>query len=361
MHLGACSVLNDKGNYGDISRSTLDGAEVAVKFIKGASVKKAEWRAKMLEALQEAAALCKMSEKSENVLRFYGVTCLDGQLALVMELMSGSVEEWVKEQFATGRTVAELQRQLVDIAHQIAVGCLAMSRAGVVHSDLKADNVLVQRHGAGEEGTERLVVKVGDLVLAKYMRHDTGVCRPSEALFFWRASPPEVLRSWRFSEATDVYMLGMVMWQMFSGCAALPFEQFDTDVELEGALWAEGGEAVRPAMGAEWDGRVCNLIGRCWQYRADSIHTARPSMEHPAWGASCLGSALHLEHCTHSGSGCDLVRGAAGSLHLQWECTFSAAPAPALLPCMSSRTLGMICHHRHLLPARYRSGANRSA
>ena len=127
---------------------------------------------------------------------------------------------------------------------------------------------------AGEEGTERLVVKVGDLGLAKYMRHDTGVCRPSEPLFFWRASPPEVLRSWRFSEATDVYMLGMVMWQMFSGCAALPFEQFDTDVELEEALWAQGGEAVRPAMGAEWDVRVRDLIGRCWQHQAEE----RPSM-----------------------------------------------------------------------------------
>ena len=54
----------------------------------------------------------------------------------------------------------------------------------------------------------------------------------------------------------------------------VPFEQFDTDVELEEALWAQGGEAVRPVMGAEWDGRVCDLIGRCWQHRAEE----RPSM-----------------------------------------------------------------------------------
>ena len=57
------------------------------------------------------------------------MTWLEGRLALVMELLRGSLQEWMQKQFEEVRTVAELHGQLVDIAHQIAMWCLAMSEA----------------------------------------------------------------------------------------------------------------------------------------------------------------------------------------------------------------------------------------
>ena len=131
--------------------------------------------------------------------------------------------------------------------------------------------VLTSRSSGGRE--EVVCVKVGDLGLAKYIKHDTGVCIVDGALVYHPVSAPEVLRENMFSEASDVYTLGMVMWQMFSGCAALPFAEVGTREELEEALWKEG-DALRPPLGREWDRRVCDLIEECWKHEPGE----RPSL-----------------------------------------------------------------------------------
>ena len=89
---------------------------------------------------------------------------------------------------------------------------------------------------------------------------------------------PEVLLGFRFSEASDVYMLGMVMWQMFSGCAALPFAEFGSREELEDALW-EHKDALRPPLGREWDRRICDLIEEWWQYESERRPLLRAVVE----------------------------------------------------------------------------------
>src|SRR5262245_5633615 len=135
----------------------------------------------------------------------------DGTPYLVLELLDGvSLDQAIRNggRFSVARAA--------HVARQIA-SALAMAHAhGIIHRDLKSDNVfLVDRPGASD------YVKVFDFGISKHLgRRTTGEASISGTPDFM---PPEQIRDPHgVDERSDIYSLGMVLYHMLAG--VLPWE-----------------------------------------------------------------------------------------------------------------------------------------
>jgi serine/threonine protein kinase len=148
----------------------------------------------------------------ENVCRVYDLVELDGEEFVSMEYVPGRTLKDIE----TEERVLPLGRGLA-IAKKICRGLAAAHRIGVLHRDLKPENVIVT-----DDGTPKLM----DFGIAV----ETSVSRGEEKEDTVPGTPqflaPELLRGSAPSVLTDVYAMGVVLFEMFTG--KVPFDDNDT-------------------------------------------------------------------------------------------------------------------------------------
>ncbi|WP_437578181.1 serine/threonine-protein kinase [Sorangium sp. So ce887] len=175
-----------------------------------------------------------------------------GRAYLVMERLEG------------GTLREELERrgplpvaEAIEVTRQVLAGLSAAHRVGIVHRDVKVDNVFLCAPGAAAPGAAR-VVKVLDFGVAKVL--DAGVARtgpgaapprflggpayPTEAGLLVgtpRTASPEQARCQPVDARTDVYAVGLLMYTLLVGHG--PFAHVEDALEV---LRAHVGEAPSP-------------------------------------------------------------------------------------------------------------------
>ncbi len=142
----------------------------------------------------------------------------------VYDMIEIAGEEWVSMEYIAGQTLKDLEereRMLplgrgLAIAKGICGGLAAAHRIGVLHRDLKPENVIV-----GEDGEPRLM----DFGIAIESAHYTG--EPGETV---PGTPqflaPDLLQGGMPTQKTDVYAMGVLLFEMFTG--RVPFDDNDT-------------------------------------------------------------------------------------------------------------------------------------
>lgn len=145
----------------------------------------------------------------------------DGRPWLAMEWLDG--RDLAAELAAHGYRAAP---EALAIAEQVASALAAAHRAGIVHRDLKAQNVMVQ---PGPEGPR---VKLVDFGIAKPLAQEqgSGLTTTGRILGTPIALAPEQILGGPIDARTDVYALGVLLYQLLTG--RLPFEA-PTAQELE--------------------------------------------------------------------------------------------------------------------------------
>ncbi|MGI9166149.1 MAG: protein kinase domain-containing protein [Pyrinomonadaceae bacterium] len=181
---------------------------------------------------QEAFAASALNHP--NILTIYEIGSEDDTFFIATEFIDGvSLREFVtKQQLTLG--------QVLDICSQIASALAAAHAAGIVHRDIKPENVMVRRDG---------YIKVLDFGLAKLTddpgRHsDSGAATvqavetdPGTVMGTARYMSPEQARGLKVNEQTDIWSLGVVLYELAAG--RVPFEgQTGSDV-LASILTAE--------------------------------------------------------------------------------------------------------------------------
>jgi eukaryotic-like serine/threonine-protein kinase len=136
-----------------------------------------------------------------NVVRVHDFGESEGIRFLTMEYVAGTT---LREMLDVGRRL-EVTPALL-IAKQICRGLAAVHKAGIIHGDLKPQNVMVMGNG---------VVKLMDFGVARERRQVEQVVGTSAGTPLYMS--PEQARGGEVDERSDIYSAGVVMFELFTG------------------------------------------------------------------------------------------------------------------------------------------------
>jgi eukaryotic-like serine/threonine-protein kinase len=167
-------------------------------------------------ALAEARVAAALNHP--NLCTIYAVDDSAGVPIISMEYIAG---ESLSRAVGSGAVTGE---PLLSITRQIASGMAAAHAEGIVHGDLKPENVMVTAEG---------LVKVLDFGLARRLRRgrpvrtdetaELGIAEASDGLFGTpRYLAPEQVRGEPATQASDVFSLGTLFYELSTGKAAFP-------------------------------------------------------------------------------------------------------------------------------------------
>lgn len=176
----------------------------AVKLLKGQTTDPNE--AKRFEAeLQIISRL-----RSPHVVQVLNKGYFEGhRLYIVMELLEGeSLSELIK------RVGALKIKRAIQITKGILAGLSEAHEYGVVHRDLKPANIFITRSRAGDE-----ITKVLDFGIAKDTNRDesSGLTSASVIIGTPKYMAPEQFMKSDTDQRTDLYAVGLLLYQMLSG------------------------------------------------------------------------------------------------------------------------------------------------
>lgn len=185
-----------------LARDVLLDRPVAVKML----LPETRYDPEQLVAFRrEASALA--SVRDEHVVHVYSFGEHQGQPFFVMEFIQGEGLGSLITQHARHRTTVPLHRALT-IVLQVTQGLHAVHRAGVLHRDLKPDNVIIE-----ENSGRPVLIDFGlvNLLRGKRIEGNAEGTPDYMAPEAWRNDMGEV------TQATDIYSLGCTIYELLAG------------------------------------------------------------------------------------------------------------------------------------------------
>jgi serine/threonine-protein kinase len=189
------------------ARHEVLGSGVALKFLHSDLAKRPGLTQRFLQEARVSATI-----QSPHVTHVTDVdTAQDGSPYLVMELLHGqSLQAMLDRQ---GKLPPD---QAIDFALQILAGLEAAHATGVVHRDMKPDNVFVTPSGGGP------LLKLIDFGIAKLRvssEFTKGLTRAGVVMGTPEYMAPEQLSSAQTTDhRADIYSLGVMLFEMLAGC-----------------------------------------------------------------------------------------------------------------------------------------------
>ena len=173
---------------------------VAVKVLKDEFVEDKNFVRKFKEEAQAAAALA-----HPNIVNVYDVGDEQNIFYIVMELVEGiTLKTYIEKK---GRLTV---KEATSIAIQVASGLEIAHNNQIVHRDIKPQNIIISREGK---------VKVTDFGIAKSVSSNTNT---ADAMGSVHYTSPEQARGGYSDAKSDIYSLGIVMYEMVTG--RVPFD-----------------------------------------------------------------------------------------------------------------------------------------
>ena len=194
----------------------------------------------------EAQAIAGISHP--NIVGIYDVGEENGMYYIVMELVDGiTLKKYIEEK---GKLSV---KEAVGIALQIANGLEAAHSNHIIHRDIKPQNILIARDGTA---------KVKDFGIAKAASSNTITANAMGSVHY---ISPEQARGGYSDEKSDIYSLGVTMYEMLSG--TLPFNG-ESAVAIALAHIQE--EAVPlAALDATIPKGISNIVNKCMQKKTE--------------------------------------------------------------------------------------------
>ena len=168
---------------------------IAVKVLKQEFSENANFVSKFRIEAQAAAGLM-----HPNIVNVYDVGEEDGIYYIVMELVEGiTLKKYIEKK-------ARLSvKEAVSIAIQVSMGIEAAHNNHIIHRDIKPQNIMISKEGK---------VKVTDFGIAKAATSNTITSNVMGSVHY---TSPEQARGGYSDERSDIYSLGITIFEMLTG------------------------------------------------------------------------------------------------------------------------------------------------
>ncbi|KAK1644100.1 hypothetical protein QYE76_061905 [Lolium multiflorum] len=255
------------GTFGVVYRGTYDGEDVAVKVL--------DWgqegqETKHREAFEKEVAVWQKLDHP-NVTKFVGASMGTSQLKVPAKKGGGGAPGQrccvVVVEYQHGGTLKTLlfqhrdkklpYKKVVQLALDMARGLSYLHSKKIVHRDVKAENMLLDR---------KKTVKIADFGVARVEAQDE--CNMTGQTGTLGYMAPEVLEGLPYDHKCDVYSFGVVLWEIY--CCTLAYANYSiADISYHVVKLG-----IRPDIPRCCPKELSEIMARCWHADPDR----RPEM-----------------------------------------------------------------------------------
>ena len=228
---------------------------VAIKILKDDFLEDEDFRRRFHAESQAVAQL-----SHPNIVSVYDVSTSISLEAdyIVMELIDGiTLKQYLEKKGVLN------WKETLHFAIQIAKALEHAHSRGIVHRDIKPHNVMVLKNGS---------VKVADFGIARMMSQGNTLTK--EALGSVHYISPEQAKGGRLDNRSDIYSLGVVMYEMMSGRPP-----YDGESPVAVAIAHINGGAVLPSLlNPNIPGGLEQIIMKAMAHNIDNRYTTATKM-----------------------------------------------------------------------------------
>ncbi len=176
---------------------------VALKFLPKHLLCDEEAKTRFVHEAKAASAL-----DHQNIATIYEIDEAQGECFISMAYVEGkSLKQLIKDRQIEGWDMG----RILDVGVQIAEGLSRAHQKGIVHRDVKSDNIML---------TDQGLVKIMDFGLAK-LKGVTQLTKPGSTLGTVAYMSPEQAQGMEVDRRSDIFSFGVVLYEMITG--QLPF------------------------------------------------------------------------------------------------------------------------------------------
>jgi calcium-dependent protein kinase len=194
-----------KGQFGLVKLAThkVTGVQAAIKTVKKANMKPIEVFQQRREI--EVLKMC----QHDNIIKLVDLFENSDKYFIVLDFMQGKdLFDYIQK-----RGFSLPEQRVQDLAYQVAMGVQYMHEFGIVHRDLKLENIMMS------DSSDSAMPKIVDFGLAKIIGPSNTASEPFGTLGY---VAPEVLKKQPYTFSCDVWSLGCIIYALLSG--SLPFD-----------------------------------------------------------------------------------------------------------------------------------------
>ena len=214
---------------------------VALKFLSHHSLPSQNLRTRFLHEARAAAAL-----RHAGICTIYEIDEVDEKVFIAMEHIEGCT---LREKIASGPMLLE---EAVDIAMQVAAALGEAHEKGILHRDIKPENIML---------TEKRQPVVMDFGLAKSVK-GTEITTAGTLLGTAAYMSPEQVQDTEVDHRTDIWSLGVLLYEMIAGRAPFQGERAHTLMYLIVNQEPEPLRTTRPGLPLELERVVEKMLAK---------------------------------------------------------------------------------------------------
>ncbi|PKY57758.1 kinase-like protein [Rhizophagus irregularis] len=196
--------------------------------------------------LNELKSLYQCYNKFDHIINYHGIT-KDPETKDYMIIMKyasgGNLHDYLQKNFKEVTWNNKLY-----ILWQISAGLHTIHEVNFIHRDFHSGNILLETESSGKW-------KIGDLGLSQ-PANSTSLYNEIYGVIPYIA--PEIFQGKAFSKQSDIYSMGMIMWELTTGCK--PFDNIEHNTELIYKII----DGKNPKITNDTPVCYANLMKKCW-------------------------------------------------------------------------------------------------
>jgi hypothetical protein len=260
-----------RGSFGVVYLSNLHGMDVAVKKIAAsASATETAMAATMLNREVKALSRC----RHKNVVQLIGA-CSNPPMLVLSFASQGTLRDLLRSE------IIQLPSRKMELIHGICDGMIMLHSQGILHLDLKPENVLISADGTPWVADFGLAIAMSSTLTggAGSTKGGRGTMQYKAPEHFAAENDSEdsdsdsddatserdktkTTSSIKYDKPADVYSFGMMCWEMFSG--KVPFAgKMDHQICTMHVRALDGAKVKRPKI-QKVPSEIVSFIEACW-------------------------------------------------------------------------------------------------